>query len=181
MILDAYIVKLKDTQDNAFRCLVPWTIPRPAGTDPSTLKTVTIGSGTETSSLGTGVVLMLPLSTTLVMCVYFRFRYYGHGDCKWWHFYPDERLPALKEKFNQIMDTFRYNYLVTDAVQLFVQYCIVPLLGLATPKAATAVGFLNSSGGWIWSWERCTRETRVTRLANESQACYYIGTLEGST
>ncbi len=33
--------------------------------------------------------------------------FYGAGNCKWWHFYPDERLPALEEKFNEIMDTHK--------------------------------------------------------------------------
>ena len=30
-------------------------------------------------------------------------RYYGGGDCKWWHFFPDEGIKELKEKFNEII------------------------------------------------------------------------------
>ena len=26
------------------------------------------------------------------------------GNCKWWHFYPDEKIENLEEKFQEIMD-----------------------------------------------------------------------------
>ena len=29
-------------------------------------------------------------------------RYYG-GNCKWWHFYPEERYEQLKSKFDEIL------------------------------------------------------------------------------
>jgi len=32
-----------------------------------------------------------------------KLRYFG-GNCKWWHFTPDERYPALKSKFDEIMN-----------------------------------------------------------------------------
>ena len=32
-----------------------------------------------------------------------KLRYFG-GNCKWWHFTPEERYPALKSKFDEIMN-----------------------------------------------------------------------------
>ena len=40
-----------------------------------------------------------------------KLRYYG-GNCKWWHFTPNERYPALKSKFDQIMSGGSENPLV---------------------------------------------------------------------
>jgi hypothetical protein len=40
-----------------------------------------------------------------------KLRYYG-GNCKWWYFTPDERYPALKSKFDEIMNGRSENPLV---------------------------------------------------------------------
>jgi len=40
-----------------------------------------------------------------------KLRYYG-GNCKWWHFTPNERYPALKSKFDEIMSGRSENPLV---------------------------------------------------------------------
>ena len=42
-------------------------------------------------------------------------RYVG-GSCKWWHFYPYEDFPSLKEKFEEIMEGRAERGLVTRII-----------------------------------------------------------------
>ena len=40
------------------------------------------------------------------------------GKCMWWHFYPDERYPALKSKFDEIMGGKQESGLVNSLLSM---------------------------------------------------------------
>ncbi len=91
-----------------------WMTPPRAGTVPSITRTATTSCGTGTWSFGNSFFKMNGKLNVLQLLIFIN-SFYGAGNCKWWHFYPDERLPALEEKFNEIMDTHKSGERIKDS------------------------------------------------------------------